>query len=142
MHDAIILTGLNRISKIEKYVQTFRIQLLMAGELAMAELNAYHIVEEKKFNIIEQYIQGFNGFRTYNKVQYKIVKAQALMRGWLVRRNYLKLKRSAVIIQRGWREYIFKKRGSNDMFKETYKYYFEKVANQNSSIQSYLYKFT
>lgn len=114
----------------------------MAGELAMAELNAYHIVEEKKFNLIEQYIQGFNGFRTYNKFQYKIVKAQALMRGWLVRRNYLKLKRSAVIIQRGWREYIFKKRGSNDMFKETYKYYFEKVANQNSSIQSYLYKFT
>ncbi len=26
------------------------------------------------------------------------------------------------------------------MFKETYKYYFEKMANQNSSIQSYLYK--
>ncbi len=62
------------------------------------------------------------------------------MRGWLVRRNYLRLMRSAVTIQRGWRDYIFKKRGSNDMFKETYKYYFEKIVNQNNSITSYLYK--
>jgi hypothetical protein len=114
----------------------------MAGELAMAELNAYHIVEEKKFNIIEQYIQGFNSFRQYNKVYLKIVKAQAVMKGWLVRKNYLKLRSSAIKIQRGWREYIFKKRGSNDMFKETYKFYFEKVASQNNSIQSYLYKST
>jgi hypothetical protein len=114
----------------------------MAGELAMAELNAYHIVEEKKFNIIEQYIQGLNTFRQYNKVYFKIVKAQAVMKGWLVRKNYLKLRVSAIKIQRGWREYIFKKRGSNDMFKETYKFYFEKVASQNNSIQSYLYKST
>jgi hypothetical protein len=114
----------------------------MAGELAMAELNAYHIVEEKKFNIIEQYIQGLNSFRQYNKVYLKIVKAQAVMKGWLVRKNYLKLRVSAIKIQRGWREYIFKKRGSNDMFKETYKFYFEKVASQNNSIQSYLYKST
>jgi hypothetical protein len=114
----------------------------MAGELAMAELNAYHIVEEKKFNIIEQYIQGLNSFRQYSKVYLKIVKAQAVMKGWLVRKNYLKLRGSAIKIQRGWREYIFKKRGSNDMFKETYKFYFEKVASQNNSIQSYLYKST
>lgn len=64
------------------------------------------------------------------------------MRGWLVRKKYKILKNAAITIQRGWREYIFKKKGSNEMFKETYKFYFEKVKNQNAGIQSYLYKFS
>lgn len=36
LHDAIILTGLNRIAQIEKYVHTFKIQLKMSSELAVA----------------------------------------------------------------------------------------------------------
>ena len=103
LHDSIILTGLNKITKIERYIHTFKVQLLMSGELAMAEFNAFHIVEEKKFNTIEQYIQGFNSFRVYNKVYHKIVKVQAIMKGWLVRKNFLMLKNAAITIQRGWR---------------------------------------
>lgn len=37
----------------------------MAGELAVAVLNAFHIVEEKNFNLIEKYIQAFNIFKQY-----------------------------------------------------------------------------
>jgi hypothetical protein len=62
------------------------------------------------------------------------------MKGWLVRRNFMMLKQAAITIQRSWREYNFKKNGSKNMFNETYKFYFEKVKNQNSGIQSYLYK--
>lgn len=46
------------------------------------------------------------------------------MKGYLVRKNYLILKQSAISIQRAWREYYFKKNGSKNMFNETYKFYF------------------
>jgi len=71
--------------------------------LAVAELNAFHIVEEKNFNAIERYIQTFNIFKEYRKFHQKLIKAQALMKGWLVRKNFLMLKQAATTIQRAWR---------------------------------------
>ena len=103
LSDTIIVVGLNNISIIEKYLQTVNVQLDKAGELAMAELSVFHIIEERNFNKVEQYIQGFSQFRNYMLNQYKIVKSQAVFRGWLVRKKFILLKKAAITIQRGWR---------------------------------------
>ena len=96
-------------------------------------------MKQKKFNTIEFYFSGFSAYLVHLNYLNTVVKGQNLIRTWITRKRFLKLKKCTIIIQRAWRTYYFKKKGAKALFSQTYKFYEDKVGKQNKIISQYLY---
>ena len=101
---------------IEIYLRSYSLQLFERSRISMADRNSYNIVKEKNFNKIETYVVGFAGYTGHLKYLNTVVRGQNLIRTWITRRRFVKLRKATIIIQRAWRTYYFKKKGAKAMF--------------------------
>lgn len=65
---------------------------------------------------IEKFIHGMLEFRRYRRFMKAVLTLQRRYRANIFRNNFLRLRRSIIIIQRAYREYYFKKVESRRIF--------------------------
>ena len=121
------------------YLHSCSLQITERSRIATADRNSYNIVKEKNFNKIETYVAGFTGYICHLKYLNTVVRGQNLIRTWITRRRFVKLRKATILIQRAWRTYYFKKKGAKALFSQTYKFYEDKVENQNKTLTQFLY---
>lgn len=96
------------------------------------EIQNYRKIYSRK---IEKFIYGMLDFRRYRRFMNAVLMLQRRYRSNIVRNNFLKLRRSIIIIQRAYREYYFKKVESRRIFNKFFEVYISKLTDFNEYVR-------
>lgn len=128
-----------RAKIIKRYLKGATIQIRGKQKISKANLNQRLIIKQKTTTNARKYLLGFKQQIYYNHYLNTVVKGQNLIKAWILRRRFVKLRKAAIVIQRAWRDYQFKRKGAKTMFNQLYRFYQDELLHQNLACQSQLY---
>ena len=128
-----------KIRQIQKYIHGFMTRRRDHVIIKKALVNEKNVLVNKCLINLEAYMKAFDARVKHTKRVKDIVKIQSVMRACIWGRKYKKLREKAIIIQRAYRDYIFRKKGAKTLFQTTYKTYADNLISQNNICRSALY---
>ena len=104
-----------------------------------ALINEKNVIGSKCMTNLEVYMKSFKENAKYQRKMNNIIKLQSIIKASVLAKKYRKLREKAIIIQRAYRDYIFRKKGAKTLFQTTYKTYADNLLKQNHICRSALY---
>ena len=88
---------------VEAYILAFLTQIGSKTLIMTANLNTKNKFREKYLGQVEQYLKGFSETAKTTVFLRQVVFTQSLVKTWLYRHKYVKLREAAIVIQRAYR---------------------------------------
>ena len=104
-----------------------------------ALVNEKNVLVNKCLINLEVYLRAFSVKVKYKQHVRDVTKIQSVIRASVLAKKYKRLREKAIIIQRAYRDYIFRKKGAKTLFETTYKTYADNLIAQNKNCRSALY---
>ena len=128
-----------KTQQIQKYIHGFMNRRRDHVIIKKALVNEKNVLVNKCLINLEIYMKAFNAQVRHKKRVTDLVKIQSVIRACIWGRKFKRLRDKAIIIQRAYRDYIFRKKGAKTLFQTTYKTYADNLVSQNIFCRSALY---
>ena len=120
-----------KIQNISVYLRAFLVRKKDQPKIQRALINEKNVMGTKCLANLESYMKSAHARMSFQKRWRSLVKIQSLIKAAILGKKYRRLREKAIIIQRAYRDYVFRKKGAKTLFETTYKWYSDRLLNQN-----------
>ena len=108
--------ALGKKGVIEKYLQSFAVQLGSKAQILVATQKTQHKFTLKYTDVVGKYMRAFRARMETGRYMRQVRMIGKVAKTFIYRRQFLKLKKAAITIQRAFREYYFNKNTARNIF--------------------------